>query len=185
MDRTASQQSLRHPKGLYVLFASEAWERFSFYSMLSMFTLYLRDTAQGFGWTEAEATSLYSWYLTLVYASPFIGGLLADRYLGYLRTTLIGAVFFVAGHFLLSFHSINIVDAALACLIVGNGLFKPNVSTMVREPLSGRQPSKGPRIRDLLLRDQRRGIRCAGHHGGGQGHGPAITRPSPSRESEW
>ncbi|MDE0102782.1 MAG: peptide MFS transporter [Bryobacterales bacterium] len=131
MDRTETQQPLRHPKGLYVLFASEAWERFSFYSMLSMFTLYLRDTAQGFGWTEAEATSLYSWYLTFVYASPFIGGLLADRYFGYLRTTLIGAVFFVAGHFLLSFHSINIVYAALACLVVGNGLFKPNVSTMV------------------------------------------------------
>ncbi len=131
MDGTETQQSLRHPKGLYVLFASEAWERFSFYSMLSMFTLYLRDSTQGFGWTEAEATSLYSWYLTFVYASPFIGGLLADRYLGYLRTTLIGAVFFVAGHFLLSFHSITIVYAALACLIVGNGLFKPNVSTMV------------------------------------------------------
>ena len=131
MDRTESQETTRHPKGLYVLFASEAWERFSFYSMLSMFTLYLRDSAQGFGWTEAEATSLYSWYLTFVYASPLIGGLLADRYLGYLRTTLIGAVFFVAGHFLLSFHSITIVYAALACLIVGNGLFKPNVSTMV------------------------------------------------------
>lgn len=131
MDRTESQEALRHPKGLYVLFASEAWERFSFYSMLSMFTLYLRDSAQGFGWTAAEATSLYSWYLTFVYASPLIGGLLADRYLGYLRTTLIGAVFFVAGHFLLSFHSINIVYAALGCLVVGNGLFKPNVSTMV------------------------------------------------------
>ena len=114
-----------------MLFASEAWERFSFYSMLSLFTLYLRDADQGFGWTDAEATSLYSWYLTLVYASPFIGGLLADRYLGYLRTTLIGALFFVAGHFLLSFHSMTIVYVALSCLVVGNGLFKPNVSTMV------------------------------------------------------
>ena len=114
-----------------MLFASEAWERFSFYSMLSLFTLYLRDSEQGFGWTEAEATSLYSWYLTFVYASPFIGGLLADRYLGYLRTTLIGAVFFVAGHLLLSFQSLQIVYLALFCLVVGNGLFKPNVSTMV------------------------------------------------------
>ena len=131
MDRNAARLPQKHPKGLYVLFASEAWERFSFYSMLSMFTLYLRDSGQGFGWSEAEATSLYSWYLTLVYASPFVGGILADRYLGYLRTTLIGAVFFVGGHFLLSFHSISIVYAALACLIVGNGLFKPNVSTMV------------------------------------------------------
>ena len=131
MEHSEIQKQGRHPRGLYVLFASEAWERFSFYSMLSLFTLYLRDADQGFGWTDAEATSLYSWYLTLVYASPFIGGLLADRYLGYLRTTLIGALFFVAGHFLLSFHSITIVYVALGCLIVGNGLFKPNVSTMV------------------------------------------------------
>lgn len=121
----------RHPRGLYVLFASEAWERFSFYSMLSLFTLYLRDGVEGFGWTEAEATSLYSWYLTFVYASPFLGGLLADRCLGYLRTTLIGAGFFVAGHLLLSFPSLTIMYVALACLVVGNGLFKPNVSTMV------------------------------------------------------
>ena len=131
MRQSEVQKQGRHPRGLYVLFASEAWERFSFYSMLSLFVLYLRDGEQGFGWTEAEATSLYSWYLTFVYASPFIGGLLADRYLGYLRTTLIGAVFFVAGHFLLSFHSMNIVYLALCCLVVGNGLFKPNVSTMV------------------------------------------------------
>ena len=131
MEHSQIQKQGRHPRGLYVLFASEAWERFSFYSMLSLFTLYLRDADQGFGWSDAEATSLYSWYLTLVYASPFIGGLLADRYLGYLRTTLIGALFFVAGHFLLSFHSITIVYVALCCLVVGNGLFKPNVSTMV------------------------------------------------------
>ena len=129
-DRQLEEQG-RHPKGLFVLFASEAWERFSFYSMLSLFTLYLRDGEEGFGWTEAEATTLYSWYLTFVYASPFIGGLLADRYWGYLRTTLIGAVFFVAGHLLLSFHSLPVVYLALCCLIVGNGLFKPNVSTMV------------------------------------------------------
>ena len=131
MDNTTLEEQGRHPKGLYVLFASEAWERFSFYSMLSLFTLYLRDGEEGFGWTEAEATTLYSWYLTFVYASPFIGGLLADRYWGYLRTTLIGAVFFVAGHLLLSFHSLPIVYVALCCLVVGNGLFKPNVSTMV------------------------------------------------------
>ena len=131
MTTTQIQKQSRHPRGLYVLFASEAWERFSFYSMLSLFVLYLRDGEQGFGWTDAEATSLYSWYLTFVYASPFVGGLLADRYLGYLRTTLIGALFFVAGHFLLSFQSLTIVYLALGCLVVGNGLFKPNVSTMV------------------------------------------------------
>ncbi len=131
MEANQVRRQDRHPKGLYVLFASEAWERFSFYSMLALFILYLRDPAEGFGWTEAEAIRLYSWYLTFVYASPLVGGLLADRYLGYLRTTMIGGVFFIAGHLLLSFHSLPIVYAALACLVVGNGLFKPNVSTMV------------------------------------------------------
>ncbi len=131
MEATQVQQPSRHPKGLYVLFASEAWERFSFYSMLALFILYLRDPVEGFGWTEAEAIRLYSWYLTFVYASPLVGGLLADRYLGYLRTTMIGGIFFIAGHLLLSFHSLTIVYAALTCLVVGNGLFKPNVSTMV------------------------------------------------------
>ena len=121
----------RHPKGLVVLFASEAWERFSFYSMLALFILYLRDPVEGFGWTESEAIRLYSWYLTFVYASPLVGGLIADRYLGYLRTTMIGGVFFIAGHLLLSFQSLTIVYAALTCLVIGNGLFKPNVSTMV------------------------------------------------------
>lgn len=120
-----------HPRGLYVLFATEMWERFSFYSMLALFTLYLQDTAQGFGWSDAEATSLYSWYLMAVYASPLIGGILADRYLGYRRSVMIGGVFFVAGHFLLSFHSLTIVYLALGCLVIGNGFFKPNVSTMV------------------------------------------------------
>jgi POT family proton-dependent oligopeptide transporter len=121
-----------HPPGLYVLFATEMWERFSFYSMLAMFTLYLRDTSgQGFGWSVDEATGLYSNYLMFVYASPLVGGWLADRRLGYRRAVMIGGLFFMAGHLLLSFRSVPVVYAALACLVVGNGLFKPNVSTMV------------------------------------------------------
>src|ERR687884_155467 len=122
----------RHPPGLYVLFATEMWERFSFYSMLAMFTLYLRDTSgQGFGWSVDRATGLYANYLMFVYASPLVGGWLADRKLGYRRAVMIGGLFFMAGHLLLSFRSVPVVYAALACLVVGNGLFKPNVSTMV------------------------------------------------------
>ena len=120
-----------HPRGLYVLFATEMWERFSFYSMLALFTLYLRDPSQGFGWTASQATSLYANYLMFVYASPLIGGFLADRILGYRRAVMIGGVFFMAGHGLLALHSLSAVYAALACLVVGNGFFKPNVSTMV------------------------------------------------------
>ncbi len=121
----------QHPRGLYVLFATEMWERFSFYSMLSMFTLYLRNAEQGFGWTTARATSLYSTYLACVYLSPLLGGWLADRKLGYRRSVMIGAMFFMAGHLLLSFRSLPIMYVALACLVIGNGFFKPNVSAMV------------------------------------------------------
>lgn len=122
----------KHPKGLYVLFATEMWERFSFYSMLAMFTLYLRDTTgQGFAWSVDSATTLYANYMMFVYASPLIGGWLADRKLGYRKAVMIGGLFFMAGHLLLSIRSIPIVYLALTCLVIGNGFFKPNVSAMV------------------------------------------------------
>lgn len=120
-----------HPKGLYALFATEMWERFSFYSMLALFTLYLRDPVEGFGWTASQATSLYSNYLMFVYASPLIGGLIADKVTGYRKAVMIGGFFFMAGHGLLSIPAIWAVYAALTCLVIGNGFFKPNVSTMV------------------------------------------------------
>jgi POT family proton-dependent oligopeptide transporter len=122
----------KHPPGLFVLFATEMWERFSFYTMLAMFTLYLRDTTgQGFAWTADRATGLYANYLMFVYASPLVGGWIADRGLGYRRSVMIGGLFFMAGHLLLSFRSEPVMYAALACLGVGNGFFKPNVSAMV------------------------------------------------------
>jgi POT family proton-dependent oligopeptide transporter len=133
----------RHPRGLYVLFATELWERFSFYTMLALFTLYLQDKAEGFGWTAAQATTLRANYLLFVFFSPIFGGWIADRLLGYRRTVLIGGFFFIAGHILLAFPSIQAVYAALVCLVIGNGLFKPNVSTIV-----GNLYPKGSHLRD-------------------------------------
>ena len=121
----------KHPPGLYALFGTEMWERFSFYSMLALFTLYLRDPTEGFGWTAAEATGLYANYLMFVYASPLIGGFIADRFTGYRKAVMIGGFFFMAGHGLLSIPAIWAVYLALTCLVIGNGFFKPNVSTMV------------------------------------------------------
>ena len=126
-----SAESGKHPKGLYVLFGTEMWERFSFYSMLSLFVLYLRDPVNGFGWTAAEATGLYANYLMFVYLSPLVGGFLADTFLGYRKAVMIGGFFFMAGHGLLSIPTMWAVYAALTCLVIGNGFFKPNVSTMV------------------------------------------------------
>ena len=122
----------KHPKGLYVLFATEMWERFSFYTMLAMFALYMRDTTgQGFAWSVDSTQALVSNYLMFVYASPLIGGWIADKKIGYRKAVMIGGLFFMAGHLLLSFRSIGIVYLALTCLVIGNGFFKPNVSAMV------------------------------------------------------
>ncbi len=133
----------KHPKGLYVLFATEMWERFSFYSMLALFTLYLQDPTDGFGWTAEKATTVYSWYLAFVYLSPLVGGFIADRGLGYRRSVMIGGFFFMVGHLLLAFPSVTAVYAALTCLVIGNGFFKPNVSTMV-----GNLYPEGSRLKD-------------------------------------
>ena len=122
----------KHPKGLYVLFLTEMWERFSFYTVGGMWTLYVQNAEQGFGYTQDRATSIWSWYLMFVYASPLVGGLIADRKLGYLKSVLLGGLFFMAGHALLAVPKIEgVMFAALACLVIGNGFFKPNVSAMV------------------------------------------------------
>lgn len=121
----------RQPPGLYVLFFTEMWERFGFYTMGGMFTLYLRDKDQGFGWSAEDATTLNSNYLMFVYASPLLGGWLADKKLGYRNSVLLGGLVFMLGYLLFWFHSLPAVYAALACLVVGNGFFKPNVSAMV------------------------------------------------------
>lgn len=133
----------KHPRGLYVLFATEMWERFSFYSMLALFTLYLQDPTDGFGWTAEKATTVYSWYLAFVYLSPLVGGFIADRGLGYRRSVMIGGFFFMVGHLLLAFPTVTAVYAALTCLVIGNGFFKPNVSTMV-----GNLYPEGSRLKD-------------------------------------
>ncbi len=78
-EQIAADVSGKHPKGLYVLFATEMWERFSFYSMIALFTLYMQDPNEGFGWTAARTTGLYANYLMFVNASPLIGGWIADH----------------------------------------------------------------------------------------------------------
>jgi POT family proton-dependent oligopeptide transporter len=132
----------KHPKGLYVLFFTEMWERFGFYSMLSMFVLYLRDDRQGFGWSADEAVKLLSTYLMCVYASPLVGGWIANRKLGYRNSVLIGGLIFMVGYFLFTIHAEAAVYAALVCLVIGNGFFKPNVSAMVGDLYPDASPLK-------------------------------------------
>src|SRR5262249_48573798 len=90
-----------------------------------------RNPTQGFGWTAENATVLNSYYLMFVYASPLVGGWIADRVLGYRNSVLIGGLVFMVGYLLFTIHAIWAVYAALAGLVIGNGFFKPNVSAMV------------------------------------------------------
>ena len=122
----------KHPRGLYILFLTEMWERFSFYTVGGMWALYVQNQQQGFGWSQDQATGIWSYYQMFVYASPLFGGILADSTrLGYRKCVMIGGFFFMLGHALLAFRSVPIMFAALACLVIGNGFFKPNVSAMV------------------------------------------------------
>ena len=128
---TAPAIEEKHPPGLYVLFATELWERFGFYTLGAMLALYLRDSVQGMGWREQDATTLFSYYLMFVYASPLIGGWLADKWMGYRLAITVGAFFFAAGYSLLYIPSVSALYLALTLVVIGNGFFKPNVSAMV------------------------------------------------------
>jgi len=137
MEQTTGQKG--HPKGLWYLFGTEMWERFGYYLMLGIFSLYMLDNWNngGMGFSPAKKSDIYGTYLGLVYLTPFIGGLLADRILGYRRSIVIGGLMMSAGYFLLSVHSNTTFFVALALIIFGNGFFKPNISTLVGNLYSG------------------------------------------------
>lgn len=121
----------KHPKALPFLFFSEMWERFGYYLMIGIFTLYLKDVKQGYAMTEAESADLYGTFIALVFLTPFLGGLLADRYLGYRKSIIMGGLMMGAGYCLMSVHNIAALYVSMTLVIVGNGFFKPNISTLL------------------------------------------------------
>jgi len=126
------KQVMGHPRPLWMLFMTEFWERFAFYGMRWALALYI--VAQFFGGDssgEASASKLYGAYLALVYAAALFGGYVADKVLGYQRSILLGAVVMAAGLFMITVPSETVFKMGLATVIAGNGLFKPNISTMV------------------------------------------------------
>jgi POT family proton-dependent oligopeptide transporter len=126
------KQIMGHPAPLWMLFMTEFWERFAFYGIRWALVLYI--VAQFYGGSgvgQADANLTYGSYLALVYAGAVFGGYIADRVIGYQRSILVGAAFMVVGLFAITYPDPNIFKLGLATIIVGNGMFKPNISTMV------------------------------------------------------
>src|SRR5687768_10783625 len=132
-----------HPRGLYVLFFAEMWERFSYYGMRALLILYL---VGHWDFNDSKANLIYGAYTSLVYITPVLGGYLADRYLGQRRAVLFGAILLTCGHFLMAFEgmsgitdpaikqadpAINVFWLALSFIIVGSGFLKANISVIV------------------------------------------------------
>jgi POT family proton-dependent oligopeptide transporter len=137
-----------HPRGLPVLFFTEMWERFGFYLMLGIFSLYMLDPSEpgpfgGLGFTREWAAEIYGTYLALVYLTPFFGGIIADRFWGYRKCVTLGGILMAAGYLLLAAPGLTTFYIALLLIVLGNGFFKPNISTMV-----GRLYPEGSKLKD-------------------------------------
>ena len=124
-----------HPRGLFYLFFTEMWERFSYYGMRAILVLFLVSETTGdnpgYGWTDAEAYALYGWYTMLVYVASIPGGILADRFLGQRRTVMLGGLLLCGGHGILAIDALWAFYTGLGLIVAGVGCLKPNISTMV------------------------------------------------------
>lgn len=127
---------LGHPSGLFVLFFTEMWERFSYYGMRAILVLFLVSAVGlgGWDWPREHALALYGTYTAMVYLTPILGGFIADKYLGYTKAVVIGAILMTLGHasMALEFHS-AFLYIGLGFLIAGNGFFKPNITSIISE----------------------------------------------------
>ncbi|HIK67992.1 MAG TPA: MFS transporter [Flavobacteriales bacterium] len=124
-----------HPIGLYVLFFTEMWERFSYYGMRAILVLYLvtetKEINPGLGWTDGDALALYGWYTMMVYVMSVPGGYIADKFLGQKRSVLIGGILLLIGHSTLAIEQMWAFYSGLVFIVLGVGMLKPNISTMV------------------------------------------------------
>ena len=133
---TANQKTVfGHPVGLFILFLTEMWERFSYYGMRAILVLFLvAETAgdnPGFGWLDADALALYGWYTMFVYVASIPGGILADRYIGQKKAVMLGGLLLCAGHGILAVEGEWAFYTGLILIVLGVGALKPNISTMV------------------------------------------------------
>ena len=133
--RPEQKELFGHPVGLYILFFTEMWERFSYYGMRAILTLYLvgltTGSNPGLGWSNMDALKLYGWYTMLVYVMSIPGGIIADKVLGQKKAVLYGGIILIAGHSILAVQTMWAFYTGLALIILGVGMLKPNISTMV------------------------------------------------------
>ncbi|WP_417589038.1 peptide MFS transporter [Owenweeksia hongkongensis] len=129
------QELFGHPVGLYILFFTEMWERFSYYGMRAILVLYITTSATGLnpglGWESGDALALYGWYTMLVYVMSIPGGIIADKFIGQKRSVLYGGLILCAGHGILAVEQMWAFYTGLALIVLGVGGLKPNISTMV------------------------------------------------------
>lgn len=127
------EQVFGHKPGLFLLFFTEMWERFSYYGMRALLTLFLvsQVAAGGWGWSRENALQLYAWYTGLVYLTPILGGIAADKLLGHRWAVILGALLMTLGHGSMALETSFFFYTGLVLLIFGNGFFKPNISSIV------------------------------------------------------
>jgi len=128
---------LGHPSGLFVLFFTEMWERFSFYGMrvllIQFLTAAVIGSNPGYGWDVVDATAIYGTYAMLLYVTPIFGGMIADKYIGYRWAVVIGSIIMTLGHGFMALNGINFFYLGLICLVLGTGFFKPNMTSILSE----------------------------------------------------
>ena len=134
-ERAAAREVLGHPRGLATLFFTEMWERLSYYGMRALLVLFMTDQVANGGMqlTDAKATAIYGIYIAAVYLVALPGGWIADRLLGAQRAILYGGIMIMCGHFILAVPSVYAFFLGLIVVVLGTGLFKPNVSAVVGE----------------------------------------------------
>ena len=140
MNKPQKETLFGHPVGLYTLFFAEMWERFSYYGMRALLIFYM--TKDFLGYADGDAYKVYGAYTSLVYMTPFFGGMLADRFLGARRCVVLGGLLMAAGHFVMMFTNQWLFFTALALLVIGNGFFKPNISTIVGTLYGDKDPRR-------------------------------------------
>jgi POT family proton-dependent oligopeptide transporter len=135
-----------HPAGLFVIFFTEMWERFSFYGMRILLILFLTaplvDSNAGWGWTSENALSLIGTYGSLLYLTPILGGWIADNYTGYRFAVVIGCLLMTLGHAAMALETTTTFYLGLGLLIIGTGFFKPNMTSMISDMYKGKESKK-------------------------------------------